>query len=84
VLVEPYLAGTSSAEVTRALNDRPHRLLSLGVALGEHRRYGERSHHDTDHGLDVRGLRQSITDFLSRGTLASSRPGLQSDFRRMT
>ena len=31
VLVEPYLAGTSSAEVARALVDRPHRLLALGV-----------------------------------------------------
>ena len=32
VLVEPYLAGTSAAEVAAALVDRPHRLLSLGVA----------------------------------------------------
>ena len=31
VLVEPYLAGTSAGEVTKALNDRPHRLLALGV-----------------------------------------------------
>ena len=31
VLVEPYLEGTSAPEVTAALADRPHRLLSLGV-----------------------------------------------------
>ena len=33
VLVEPYLAGTSSAEVSAALSDRPHRLLALGTPL---------------------------------------------------
>jgi len=38
VLVEPYLAGTSSAEISRALSDRPHRLLALGVANEEFRR----------------------------------------------
>ena len=30
VLVEPHLAGTSSAEVSAALADTPHRLLALG------------------------------------------------------
>src|ERR687884_305508 len=35
VLVEPYLAGTSSAEDAAALADRPHRLLALGVANAE-------------------------------------------------
>ena len=40
VLVEPYLAGTSSAEVARALVDRPHRLFALGVENPELRRYG--------------------------------------------
>src|SRR6185437_11372349 len=38
VLVEPYLAGTSSHAVASALTSRPHRLLSLGVPLGELRR----------------------------------------------
>ena len=40
VLVEPYLAGTSAAQATAALADRPHRLLSLGVGRDELRRYG--------------------------------------------
>ena len=65
VLVEPYLAGTSSGEVSAALRDIPHRLLALGVAPGEHRRYGSRSEHDRAHGLDVAGIHRSITHFLS-------------------
>ncbi|MCY3895238.1 MAG: transketolase [Chloroflexi bacterium] len=65
VLVEPYLAGTSSAEVSTALRDCPHRLLALGVALREHRRYGSRWEHDRAHGLDAAGIRRSVTDFLA-------------------
>ena len=65
VLVEPYLAGTSSAEVSNALKDIPHRLLALGVASREHRHYGSRSEHDRAYGLDASGIRRSITDFLA-------------------
>ncbi len=65
VLVEPYLAGTSSAEISAALKDSPHRLLALGVARHEHRRYGSRSEHDRAHGLDAAGIRRSVTDFLA-------------------
>ena len=65
VLVEPYLTGTSSAEVSAALDDTPHRLLALGVARREHRRYGSRSEHDRAHGLDAAGIRRSVTDFLA-------------------
>ena len=65
VLVEPYLAGTSSAEVTSALGDVPHRLLTLGVARAERRRYGSRSEHDQAHGLDAAGIRRSVIGFLS-------------------
>ena len=64
VLVEPYLAGTSSAEVSRALRDVPHRLLALGVARREHRHYGSSSEHDRAHGLDAAGIRRSIVNFL--------------------
>ena len=38
ILIEPYLEGTSAAEVSRTLSDRPHRLLSIGVPNSEHRR----------------------------------------------
>jgi transketolase len=63
VLVEPYLAGTSAAEIAAALIDRPHRLLALGVANEELRRYGTGPEHRALHGLDAVGLRGSIDAF---------------------
>jgi transketolase len=65
VLVEPYLRGTSVAEVSRALTDRRHRVLGLGVGQRELRRYGTVEQHDALHGLDIPGLRAAITDFLA-------------------
>ncbi|MFC5175769.1 transketolase family protein [Nocardioides taihuensis] len=65
VLVEPWLAGTSSRVVADALRDRPHRLLALGVGREEHRRYGTPEDHVAAHGLDVAGLRRSIGAFLA-------------------
>ena len=65
VLVEPYLAGTSAAEVAAALADRPHRLLALGVANEEIRRYGAGPEHRALHGLDAAGIRRSIAAFLA-------------------
>lgn len=64
ILVEPYLAGTSSAVVAAALADRPHRLLALGVSRTDLRRYGTPADHARWHGLDPAGLRRSIEDFL--------------------
>lgn len=64
ILVEPYLEGTSAAEVSAALRDHPHRLLSIGVPNTEHRRYGTRHHHAAAHGLDVAGLQSRIEAFL--------------------
>ena len=66
VLVEPYLAGTSTSVVADALADRPHRILALGVGRREMRRYGVAAEHDAAHGLDVAGLRSSIDAFLRR------------------
>jgi transketolase len=63
VLVEPYLAGTSSSEISRALSDRPHRLLALGVPNEEFRRYGEPAEHRAAHGLDAAGIRASLVRF---------------------
>jgi transketolase len=63
VLVEPYLAGTSAAEVSAALSDRPHRLLALGVGSVELRRYGEGAEHRAAHGLDAAGIRRSLAGF---------------------
>ncbi|WP_018790915.1 transketolase family protein [Salinispora arenicola] len=63
ILVEPYLAGTSSRVVSAALADRPHRLLALGVGHSELRRYGSADDHTRWHDLDAPGLRRSIVDF---------------------
>jgi transketolase len=71
VLVEPYLAGTSAAEVAEALLDRPHRLLALGVANDELRRYGTGPEHRALHGLDAAGIRASLAAF----TTHSPHPG---------
>lgn len=65
VLVEPYLAGTSVRPVAEALRDVRHRVLGLGVGAAELRRYGSPDDHDAAHGLDVAGIRRSVTRFLS-------------------
>lgn len=64
VIVEPYLAGTSTAAAGDALAEQPHRVLGLGVGRAELRRYGQLDEHLTAHGLDPRGLRERITGFL--------------------
>ncbi|MGY1546328.1 transketolase family protein [Streptomyces sp. MN6] len=63
VLVEPYLAGTSTAAANDALADVPHRVLGLGVGRAELRRYGRFEEHLAAHGLDARSLRERITRF---------------------
>lgn len=71
VLVEPYLEGTSAAPLADGLSDIPHRLMSIGVPLVEHRRYGVAAEHDAAHGLDARSLRERITHFLRSATAAT-------------
>jgi transketolase len=61
VLVEPYLAGTSTPFVGEALADRPHRVLGLGVSREELRHYGTMAEHIAAHGLDARSLRERIS-----------------------
>ncbi len=65
VLVEPTLAGTSAAEVSAALRDRPHRLAALGVGNVELRRYGTGAEHRAAHGLDAAGIRRSLDAFVN-------------------
>ncbi|WP_101257486.1 transketolase family protein [Streptomyces barkulensis] len=69
VLVEPYLAGTSTAAATEALADVPHRILGLGTARAELRRYGTAAEHLAAHGLDPRSLRERITSFTARAAV---------------
>ncbi|MDT0494767.1 transketolase [Streptomyces griseus] len=64
VIVEPYLAGTSTTAANEALAEVPHRVLGLGVGRAELRRYGGMDEHLVAHGLDPRGLRERITGFL--------------------
>jgi len=71
VLVEPYLAGTSTAAAGDALADVPHRVLGLGTARAELRRYGTIDEHLAAHGLDPRSLRTRITAFAGRVTAAA-------------
>ncbi|MFD4947403.1 transketolase family protein [Streptomyces sp. NPDC058239] len=66
VIVEPYLAGTSTAAANDALAEVPHRVLGLGVGRAELRKYGEMDEHLAAHGLDPRGLREHIGGFLRR------------------
>ncbi|MFF0739811.1 transketolase family protein [Streptomyces sp. NPDC004111] len=65
VLVEPYLAGTSTAAANDALADLPHRVLGLGVGRRELRRYGQLEEHLAAHGLDAASLRERISGFLA-------------------
>jgi transketolase len=64
VLIEPYLAGTSAPEISAALSERPHRLLSLGTLKQDLRRYGTGAEHRAAHGLDAAGIRRSIDRWL--------------------
>ncbi|MFF3561600.1 transketolase family protein [Streptomyces sp. NPDC002574] len=65
VLVEPYLAGTSAGVANDALMDLPHRVLALGTAREELRRYGTWRDHARAHGLDAAGLRRGVQAFLA-------------------
>lgn len=64
VIVEPYLEGTSTTAANDALADVPHRVLGLGVARRELRRYGTIDEHLAAQGLDPASLRARISAFL--------------------
>ncbi|MFI6697927.1 transketolase family protein [Streptomyces sp. NPDC050509] len=66
VIVEPYLAGTSTAAANDALVETPHRVLGLGVARRELRRYGSLDEHVAEQGLDPASLRERVSAFLAR------------------
>ncbi|WP_320783355.1 transketolase [Streptomyces sp. CRN 30] len=73
VLVEPYLAGTSTAAANDALADVPHRVLGLGVGRRELRRYGDAAEHTAAHGLDARSLRERMSRFLRSAGVPAGR-----------
>ncbi|HEY9292096.1 MAG TPA: transketolase, partial [Microlunatus sp.] len=61
---EPYLAGTSAAQVAAALADLDHRQLGLGVTDPDPHRYGTPADHDRLYGLDASGIRAQVDRFL--------------------
>jgi transketolase len=65
VIVEPYLAGTSTPQLENLLAHVPHRILGLGVGRTDLHRYGTPADHDRWHGLDPAGLRRSIGAWLT-------------------
>jgi transketolase len=64
ILVEAYLEGTTAPLITAALNDRPLRLLSIGVPRVEHRHYGSPADYDRAFGLDAAGIRRRVEGWL--------------------
>ncbi|MFJ4846533.1 transketolase family protein [Streptomyces sp. NPDC088733] len=77
VLVEPYLTGTSAPFANDALMDLPHRVLALGTAREELRRYGTSREHARAHGLDAAGLRRRIGSFLSAARAGAATAGVR-------
>jgi transketolase len=73
VIVEPYLEGTSTTAANDALSDVPHRVLGLGVARRELRRYGTIDEHLAAHGLDPVSLRARISAFAEQGARGAHR-----------
>jgi len=64
-VVEPYLEGTSAAQVSAALADRPSRVHHVGVPRdAELRRYGTPRDHAAAHGLDAAGIRRRVKELL--------------------
>lgn len=59
-LVEPYLRGTSVAQVADALSDWPTQFRAHGVVETDIRRYGEPAEHRRWHGLDAAGIRSFL------------------------
>ena len=64
VLVEPYLRGTSVGRGVPGAGRPPAPGAGLGVGRQELRKYGTVEEHDALHGLDIAGLRESISRFL--------------------
>ncbi len=65
VVVEPYLEGSSAAEIDQALLDIPHRTLSIGVPNVELRAYGTVAELGSLAGLDATSIRRRISDFIT-------------------
>lgn len=75
VLVEPYLEGTSVAEVAAATADRATRVLAIGVPHEEHRHYGTYEEHDRAFGLDAAGIAERVRASVGAAPASGARGG---------
>lgn len=66
ILIEPYYEGTLVPEVVAALGPAPVRVESIGVPRRVMDRYGTRARHESELGLDPRGIRARLEQFLIR------------------
>jgi transketolase len=73
LLVEPWLAGTSTARVADALADRPMRFHAHGITDPELPRYGSPADHAAAHGLDTAGIRARIDEVAAVATRGATR-----------
>jgi transketolase len=64
VVVEPYYEGTTAAVLTRALDDRALRIVSIGVPRRFLHNYGRPEQHDSALGLDAAGIRDRLEALL--------------------
>ena len=60
MIVEPYLAGTSVAEVAAAVADTPTRIRAVGITNPEMQHYGNPRELRAAHGLDAVGIRRAL------------------------
>lgn len=72
LIVEPWLAGTSTARVAEALADRAMRFHAHGVTDPETGRYGSTADHARLHGLDAGGIRRRLDEVLAVARAAGS------------
>lgn len=59
-VVEPYLAGTSVAEIAAAVADTPTRIRAIGVTEPELQHYKTPKELRSAHGLDAEGIRKAL------------------------
>jgi transketolase len=65
ITIEPYYRGLLATKIINESNGQMRQILTLGVPHEFVRKYGTSEQHDEKFGLDVRGLNNKITDYLS-------------------
>jgi transketolase len=60
IVVEPFYQGTTASVLTKALDDRAVRIVSIGVPRRFLHNYGEPEEHDSALGLDAAGIHDRL------------------------